>query len=290
MSRDPNFLFIGAARCASTWVHECLKAHPDVCVPRRPKELNFFNREANYQRGLDWYRAYWEHASDESAIGEVTPTYLCHEPSAQRIHNHYPDIRLIVTLRNPIERTYSAFRGHVLAGRISEDMTLAEADAALTFDNQSSLLEHACYARHLERYFAMFSRHQFLIQLYDDIQPNPATFIQRIYAFLGVDDRITPDCVSDMIHAGLNNGGIASAAVRGINRIGLALKPVMGRTHRYYEYGARAIRNCVLKPAPADIPPRIVDELQTYYHAENQRLAELIGRDLSAWNATTITK
>lgn len=286
MSRDPNFLFIGAARCASTWVHECLKAHPDICVPRRPKELNFFNRDANFGQGLDWYRSFWQHADTERAVGEVTPTYLCHHDSAQRIQKHYPDIRLVVTLRNPIERTYSAFRGHVLAGRITEDMTVAEADAALTFDNQSSLLQHACYARHLERYFSLFDRDQFLIQLFDDIQPEPAAFIHRIYAFLGVDAGVTPACVAEMIHASLKTGGLASAAVRGINRIGLALKPVMGRTHRFYEYGARALRNCVLKPAPADIPPRIVDELQTYYHAENQRLGTLIGRDLSAWNTT----
>ena len=72
---DPNFLLIGAQKAGTTWISAMLREHPQIFLPQR-KELHFFNRRDNYERGLEWYRAQFGQHQGEPAIGECTPNYL----------------------------------------------------------------------------------------------------------------------------------------------------------------------------------------------------------------------
>lgn len=284
MSRMPDFLFIGGARCASTWLHECLSEHPGTCVPRRPKELNFFNRDENYARGTDWYADFWEHREAGQIRGEVTPTYLCHTDSPKRIYETCPDVKFIACLRNPIDRTYSAYRGHILAGRIDPGITVKEASSRLTFDNQSSLIDHSFYHQHLTRYFDLFPRERFLIYLYNDVSNDPSGVIRRVFEFLHVDPDFMPSTLTEKVNTGFRLGSGGAAAIRTLNRIGQAGKSFAPRVHRYFEMGVRVLRNRIVKPETTAVPPEIVDELLPIYREENDKLAALLGVDLSHWN------
>jgi len=286
MSAIPEFLFIGAARCASTWVHECLKEHPGVCVPRRPKELHFFNQDENFSRGLDWYRRFWEHRTPAQVCGEVTPAYLCHEPSAARIHDLLPDVKLIVSLRNPIERTYSAYKGHVLAGRIEPGTNVLDADRQLCFDNQSGMVSHGFYHRHLMRYLDLFERRRVLILLYDELISDSAAFIARILRFIDVDDAFVPDNLTRRVHANLESGTARSELIRRLNRAGLGIRTISPRMHRIFEMGVRTIRNRIIRPDSSRVPPDFAQALAPIFAPENQKLAQFLGIDLSHWDAS----
>jgi len=284
MRRAPDFLFIGAARCASTWLHQCLNEHPDICVPRRPKELNYFNKEKNYARGLSSYLDFWDHCDEGQIRGEVTPTYLCHELSAERIHRAIHDAKLIACLRNPIDRTYSAYRGHVLTGRIDAGMSVAEAARRLTFDNQSGLIEHAYYHRHLSRFFSLFPRKQFLIYLFDEVRADPAEIIGRVYRFLGADDSFVPAMVREKVNRSFRLGSTGARFVRNLNLVGNRVKSTAPRLHRAFTMGVRLLRNRIVDAEATRVPPEVVAELIPIFREENEKLASLIGKDLSHWN------
>ena len=106
----PTFLGIGVPRSGTTWLHELFKTHPQVYVPKYRKEINFFNK--NYERGIDWYEKYFPsdvRAGKYRAIGEITPFYLFHDECIERILKMPSITKLIVNLRNPVNRAYSFY-------------------------------------------------------------------------------------------------------------------------------------------------------------------------------------
>lgn len=83
----PEFIGIGAQRAGTTWLHECLRTHPQVFVPLH-KETQFFN--LHFERGLDEYRMSFCGAKPEAVVGEITPNYHHDEKALQRIREALP--------------------------------------------------------------------------------------------------------------------------------------------------------------------------------------------------------
>src|SRR5437660_5727636 len=106
----PTFLGIGSMRCGSTWLYEVLKCHPDIRVSDR-KEMNFFFMREMLQHDLEWYEAHFEPGNGgepKPVRGEISPVYARLKAwQVNRIANLLPDLRVILTLRHPIERAWS---------------------------------------------------------------------------------------------------------------------------------------------------------------------------------------
>src|SRR5688572_14326389 len=113
-ARLPDFLIVGAMRSGTTSLHKYLQAHPDVFVASG-KEVHFFDRR--YGRGLDWYRSRFAGVTTERVVGEATPAYMYDENAIARIAHDLPDARLIVVLRNPVDRAYSHYWRNRSRGR-----------------------------------------------------------------------------------------------------------------------------------------------------------------------------
>ena len=207
-----DFLVIGAARCGSTWIHEALKSHPEVMMPTHKKELHFFNVEENFNKGFDWYLSNFNDVAGMHVVGEVTPSYLSDIKSTSRIWEHLPQVKLIASLRNPTERAFSSYKGHVMSGRLSREDTIFEAENKLSFSNQSSILKHGHYADHLKRFYSYFPKENILVLFYDDLRAEPLNFIQKIYDFIGVEDSHVPPSLNDVI-----NEGRYSSLLRSVN-------------------------------------------------------------------------
>ena len=176
----PNFLVIGAQRAGTTLLHRILQAHPEVFVPRRRKEIHFF--DWYFDRGTIWYEKFFprEDASDVyKALGEVTPDYLYEEKVPPRILETLGHCRLIVILRNPIDRAFSWYLYCLrsFAERRPVDQFLHE--------DQTTLIR-GLYSRHLNSYFDLFPRERFLILLLEDLVQDPVRNIDRIATFLGL--------------------------------------------------------------------------------------------------------
>ncbi|MGI8692972.1 MAG: sulfotransferase family protein [Geodermatophilaceae bacterium] len=175
---QPNFIHIGPGKTGSTWLHEVLIRHPQIFMTEA-KDLYFFDRY--YERGLDWYLGQFDGAGPEhKVVGEVCQHYLFSADAPKRIHECLPDARLMVTLREPAARAFSAYlyqsKHGVLTGTFREAL-----------DAGDGLLNPSRYATHLKRYLEYFDRSAIYVGLFDDLSKDPQGFIDPLLTWLGVD-------------------------------------------------------------------------------------------------------
>jgi len=185
----PTFLGLGAQKCASSWIHQVLQSHPDVFVSD-PKELDFFTNI--YNRGYTWYEQHFDEAGQAKAIGEVSPSYFCDQQAPERVYRYDPDIKLVLSLRDPIKRAFSNHLHEIRKGFYQgTDLTFETA-----LPTNPMYLEQSRYGKHLASWLKIFPREQILILIHEDIAANPMPEVRRLYAFLGVD----PDFHSEHLH------------------------------------------------------------------------------------------
>lgn len=184
----PTFLILGTQKGGTTSLWDYLSRHPAVSATYN-KEIHFF--DLNYSRGLDWYLAHFPSSrSTPTVTGEASPYYMFHPHAPGRIANTVPDARLIVLLRNPVDRAYSHYQHNVRAGR--ETLSFADAidqeprrlqgerERLLADDRYSSdtyrhysYLARGVYVDQLRNIHRSFTREQTLILKSEDLFSNP---------------------------------------------------------------------------------------------------------------------
>ena len=198
--RLPDFLIIGAARCGTTWLYECLQAHRRLFLPaqKRP-EPHFFLKEAEYARGIDYYSdRYFRGVSHALVAGEASTSYLYRPHAAARIARHLPDVKMIALLRNPIDRAFSNYM--VSVRNNLETLSFSRAirrEPQRLARPRSPLAREVCPQAYIDRgrYFAqlaVYLRHfrpdRLHLILFDDLVDRPAAVLGDVHRFLGVHD------------------------------------------------------------------------------------------------------
>lgn len=191
----PDFIGIGAQKAATSWIHFCLYDHPQIYLPPT-KELHFFSR--HYQRGADWYREQFSTCTDDQLAGEISPSYLYDQATPERIHQWNPDVKLLVSLRNPVDRSISAFRYERKMGVAPEGERLSDA-----FQQRRKYLLHSHYHAALSRYLELFSPDRLLVCIYEDIALDPRAFVRRVLEFLEVDPDFIPSGLEKKVNPSL---------------------------------------------------------------------------------------
>ena len=252
--RLPDFVIIGAQKAGTSSLYNYLIRHPDILKARR-KEVEFFS--INYDLGEDWYRAYFPVEARVRAMrtarrrpvvtGEASPYYLFHPLAPERCRRLLPDARLVVLLREPVERAFSHYRFELSRGR--ETLTFEEAlDAeearlageAATIRSGGRGREHqyhsyvarGFYAEQLERWFACYPREQFLILRSEELFERPEAIYRQATAFVGAE----------------------------------AIEP--------------PTFNIINEGRPSNLDPALRARLDALYEDPNRRLEELLGRQL----------
>lgn len=180
-SRDvrlPTFVHIGPGKSGSTWLHEMLSLHSEVYLTPA-KDLYFFSRY--YGRGVDWYRAQFAEApQDVRVIGEVCPDYLLSREAAHRIRDVLGrDVKLMVTLRDPVDRAFSSFLYAAKHG-------LAESTFRATLDAQPEMIQEGRYATQLGHYVEAVGTANIRVGIFEDFTSDPQAFLDRTTEWLGV--------------------------------------------------------------------------------------------------------
>lgn len=180
--RKPTFLGIGAQKCASTWIYRILERHPQIRVSAN-KELDFFS--CHFDRGYGWYESQFSGAgARQVASGEVSPSYFYNPLAVERAKAYNRDFRVLVSLRDPIERMFSNHLHEVRKGHI--------ANADLSFESalvrNPMYLHQSLYARHLKMWVEAFGAANVCVFLQEEIGNDPKGEASRLCAFLGVDD------------------------------------------------------------------------------------------------------
>jgi hypothetical protein len=100
----PTFIHAGVQKAGSTWIYHALKEHPDVFMPEK-EPINYF--DVNYHRGKKWYKKQFKNYNGEKEVGDESPGYIKHPLAPKRAYSEVPNAKIIICLRNPIERAYS---------------------------------------------------------------------------------------------------------------------------------------------------------------------------------------
>ena len=192
-----NFLVCGAQKSGTTALDHALRQHPNICMST-PKETHFFDDDAQFepqsktnQPDYTHYHAHFKPAPSQTLLGESTPIYMYWNNCIQRIHTYNPAMKLIIILRNPIERAYSHWNMETARGNESEpflDAIKREQDQRIGQDtNQSritSYLDRGNYAKQLNRIWSIFPKHQTHILKTESLRDHPSQTMSSIFTFL----------------------------------------------------------------------------------------------------------
>jgi hypothetical protein len=205
--RGPTFVIPGASKSGTSSLHHYLSEHPDIYMPPE-KELHFFSRDENYEQGLAAYEARFDGWDGQTVLGEASPTYFYHgkvwkersgavrwvpnNDSAVRLGEAYPDLDIVISLRNPVTRAYSQYWKNVRQGY---ERTYSFADALREeLEGERNPRESAqCwvyanrYPFHLEHWLDCFGREQVKFLVFEEWIDRTEETLQEVCTFLGVD-------------------------------------------------------------------------------------------------------
>src|SRR4051794_21786219 len=134
----PDFLYIGTSKAGSTWLFNVLARHPEIFLASN-KGLYYF--DAHFDRGADWYLDHFR-GSDGLVRGEVSHSYLSSPEAPPRIAALAPGVRLLVCLREPVDRAFSDY----LDLRKNQQF---DGPFAVALERYPRLLDRGRYASHL---------------------------------------------------------------------------------------------------------------------------------------------
>lgn len=290
----PNFLIIGAAKGGTTSLYHYLAQHPQIYMsplkePRffalEGEELNFQNPDRSINHTsvttLAEYCQLFEGVSDEIAIGEASPLYLYSTKAVERIAHYVPEAKLIVILRNPVERAYSCYKHLIALEPYSFADALKEEDKRIA-QNWSHLWHYrhgGYYYQQLQRYFEKFDREQIEVYLFDDLQSDPLRLVQNLFSFLEVDNSFVPDLTYQNVS---NNPKVKvlQNIVSGKHLLRTASQKVFPQSIR--KNVAQKIRNWNSQKFES-IPENIRHELTEDYREDIMKLQDLVGLNLDRW-------
>jgi len=203
-----DFLVIGAQKAGTTSLFKYLSDHPQIYMPSE-KEVEFFHDDQKFSRGKEWYyNAYFANADPRSVKGEASTHYMMYGCAPERIHQLYPDIKLISLLRNPIDRAYSHYRMAVRRGleKRTFEQAISEAIQAKTvldseIDHDKEYLFFGEYGRILRNYLQWFDQAQIMVLFTEQLHSEPSSVVQQAYGFLGVNPKFIPQNITKKYHA-----------------------------------------------------------------------------------------
>jgi hypothetical protein len=192
MGRLPDFLLIGAQKCATTWLSAMLYKHPDVWLPLGgTRELHYFNGRI-LKVPLSWYSALFEHTdANGKIVGEKTPDYgiLSHQIIAL-IRRLMPEVKIIIVLRRPDQRAWSQAKMDV--NRLVRSLDASQINKIIMYTGTLFNVKRTDYLQILDRWFEYFPPEQILVGFMDEIKDSPNEFLKRVYDFIGVDPHSGP--------------------------------------------------------------------------------------------------
>jgi Sulfotransferase family len=285
----PNFFVVGAAKAGTSSLYASLRDHPDVFMAY-PKEPHHFTQVTPPQE-LRWhfegytdrqrYLRLFEGSEGSKAIGEASTSYLWHPQVARRIRSEIPDARIIISLRDPLQRAYSHYLMHVREGiqnlgfydALVEDLDRTDEAWAISH----FYVGKGCYADQVGRYLDIFGRDRVKLVLFDHLKRDPSGELRKVVQFLGLD----PALISRIDAARVRNPYRASRGRWAEILAGNKLSRMLGETIVPRKLGSFIYERFLLKRAEKPpIDPRARDLLLEIYQPEIDRLERVVGRKM----------
>lgn len=210
-----QLFIVGAQRSGSTYLYHILDEHPEIAMARpvRP-EPKFFLNDQLYAKGRAYYEDTYfsDHSKEARYLGEKSTSYIESVTVANRIHQFYPDARILMILRDPVIRAYSNYRfsvAHQLEELTFEEALNAEpirlAEATFsTSVNPYTYCKRGHYIDYIEAYLKIFNRNQLNILIFEDFVCKPES-VKQLYRWLGINDRFIPASLEKVFNPTVQN-------------------------------------------------------------------------------------
>ena len=294
----PTFLVIGAARSGSTYLTRALDRHPRIaiCTPKEPHFLAFAGGQPTFtgpgddetinrlavtdeQRWRELFRR--GSGVDQYGDGSVTTLYF-HEEAIANIHRFCPDVKMIVMLRDPVERAFSAFQYWTGRGfeaeSFSRGLDLEQERIAAGFQHIWHYTRMGLYAEQLRPFIESFGRDRLLVLGYEDFMADKRAGLRRCTEFLGIDPIPDLDLELEVNAGGVPRNRLLTGAMRRIRR-SPALHSVVTRIVPWQV--RERIRSTTVTQLTMSDPER--SRLESLFAPERRSLHELLGEDAPSW-------
>ena len=270
-----DFLVIGAQKCATTRLHDCLGEHPELALPKHKLEMAYLGGNLVQERGVDWYFGQVPAAPEARARGHVSVEYLADPRSPAAVHQHLPDVRFVVSLHDPVDRAVSAYHWYLRKAMVPSqpvDTGLRQAVTALgggdpTHAPLRDVLERGFYAEQLERYLPHFTVDRFLFLDYHDIAHAPERVLAQVFAFFGVDPAFRPPSIGTK--------PLFDSYVGALTRL-QRLMPNTRQAGKALDLAHQALHRLGARSASPRLDAGLEHELAELYAPRRERLRELI--------------
>ena len=207
--KKPDFIISGFAKCGTSSLYKYIVQHPNV-MPTTRKEINFFNNDWLFNLGLNWYSSNFTPIPEGSdyMCGEATPVYAINSLARTRIQSLLPNIKIIILLRNPIDRAISQHYFGIKRGR-AKDFKYYVSHGIDIIENIPDLREQleqhdgcipkagdfsaSLYVYYIEKWLELFPKENFLFLRTEDLGQNPADTVNSVFNFLKLPKRQLPE-------------------------------------------------------------------------------------------------
>jgi tetratricopeptide (TPR) repeat protein len=205
-TNGPNFIIIGAQKSGTTSLENYIAQHPQV-IPAIKKETHFWYRD--FRKGIDWYLAHFPPIprSENYITGEATPNYLENYQAAKQIYNVFPEVKLLVILRNPVDRTFSQYHHWIkfnwdyrsFETAINYELEILSKNPEKPQGNEkywqqpSNYIGRGIYIEFINKWLGVFPREQILILKAEDLYQKPVNTMKQVFEFLGLPEHQLPE-------------------------------------------------------------------------------------------------
>ena len=271
-----SFFAVGPQRTGSTWLHKVMENHPAIGLPVGIKETMFFDKF--YHKGINWLLSHYDMPDEDREYGEVAPTYFASDIVMNRIKSHYPDCKIFINIRNPVQHAYSMYLHESSKGRIKGELSDI-------INNSPEKLRSSTYSEWIPKWQQAFGIENVCLIWMDQIEKNPQGVYKEVCEFLGISAEYYLQDVGDRR---IN----ASKKVRfpKLTQFGLAVYQLMReyKLHSVINFCKRIHLDKVTFASKNSEPASTLnhvdfDRLLALYSADIEFLERTTGQNLTSW-------
>ena len=277
-----NTFIVGAPKTGTTSLYYYLNQHTNVCMSSI-KEPNFFSaKEVNslfYKSQIvddinEYHKLFSQ--NKKQIIGEASVSYLFFNEVPNRIYKYNPKAKIIIILRNPIERALSHYLMDFRLGFCSENFEDIIAQPEIFPQYYQQYLELGNYFLQLKRYLNVFNENQLSIVFYDDLKSNSQKVMKHIFSFLEIEFQ---DLDYSIQNSFLSPSNIFVSELYKFNSLRKIVKSLFPEPFLSLVKSIFFSNNS--KPTFSD---SIIKQLNAYYKSDIVELEKLLNKDLSKWD------
>jgi len=275
-----DFVGIGAPKCATTWIYECTKEHPQICMSLKDQGESSFFRTENFEERIQQYDIFQKEKCKNKLIGAFNVWYLHHSRVASRIKRHNENIKILAVLRDPVQRAYSEYLHYT---SLQENKWGGFLEAVQSTDKFTGA---GFYYKHLSNYYSSFPEKNILVLLIQEIKEDSRQVIRRVYDFLEVDPNFEPPTLNQKV----------SPTKLKLTKLGKLVHKCIGQPLTKFKTGKRVKKSHPVRQlyfkftrlyTQGSSKPPMNKEAEKYlrnlYKDDIKKLEDLINKDLTHW-------